>query len=150
MRNSLQVNIRRATADDLPKIVEHTGLSGGTPFYPFADLAKLQNIPLDGLIVAEWQGEYVGFLYWYSGANPEFDESAGKYGYIEEFQVREKYRGQGVGRRLLTYALSQLKEAGVEAVYLRTREGNTQAQNLYESLGFRPYSRHIRYKLVIS
>ncbi len=126
------------------------GPSGGTPFYPFTDVDKLQNIPLNGLIVAERQGEYVGFLYWYSGENPEFDESAGKYGYIEEFQVLEKYRGQGIGRRLLTYALSQMKEAGVEAAYLRTREGNTPAQNLYESLGFRPYSRHIRYKLVIS
>ena len=149
MRSSLQVSICKAAADDLPRIVEHTGPSGGTPFYPFTDLDKLQNIPRDGLIVGEWQGEYVGFLYWYSGENPEFDESAGRYGYIEEFQVLEKCRGQGIGRRLLTYALSQMKEAGVDAVYLRTREGNTPAQNLYESFGFRPYSRHIRYKLVI-
>ncbi len=91
MRSSLQANIRKATVDDLPKIVERTGPSGGTPFYPFTALDKLQNIPLDRLIVAEWQGEYVGFLYWYSGENPEFDESAGKYGYIEEAPAKSSH-----------------------------------------------------------
>ena len=150
MRSSLQVNIRKATADDLPKIVEHMEPTGDAPFYPFAKLDKLQNISLDGLFTVEVEGEYAGFLYWFVGENPEFDSFVRKYGYIEEFQVLEKYRGQGIGRRLLTYALSQMKEAGVEAVYLRTREGNTPAQNLYESMDFSPYSRHIRYKLVIS
>ncbi len=124
--------------------------TGGTPFYPFTDLEKLQNIPLDGLIVAEMQGEYAGFIYWYQGEKPEFDESVGKYGYIEEFQIVERLRGRGIGRSLLSHALSQMREAGVEAIFLRTREGNEPAQNLYESMGFRPYSSHIRYKLAIS
>ncbi|HEY4822052.1 MAG TPA: hypothetical protein VIH83_00005 [Candidatus Bathyarchaeia archaeon] len=47
MRNSLQAKIRRAAVDDLPKIVEHMGPTGDAPFYPFADLDRLQNIPLD-------------------------------------------------------------------------------------------------------
>ena len=150
MKQALQLSIRKAAADDLPKVVDHMRPTGGTPFYPFTDLNKLQKIPLDGLIVAEVRSEYVGFLYWFGGERPEFDSSVRKYGYVEEFQVLEKFRGQGIGRELLAYALDQMKRSGVEAAFLRTREGNTPAQTLYESVGFRPYSRHIRYKLVIS
>lgn len=73
-----------------------------------------------------------------------------KYGYIEELQVLEKFQGQGLGKRLVNHALKQMKENAVEAVYLDTREGNTPAQNLYESLGFQQFSRRIRYKLLIS
>lgn len=141
---------RKTGPDDLLKIVEHMKPAGDTPFYPFTDLGRLRRIPHDGLIVAERQSEYAGFLYWYHGERPEFDEPVARYGYIEELQVVEKFRGQGIGRKLLTYALNRMKEAGLEAAYLRTREGNTPTQNLYESLGFRPFSRQIRYKLVIS
>lgn len=150
MKQLLQASIRRASANDLPKIVKHMAPTGSAPLYPFTDLSKLQTIPLDGLIVAEVQGEYAGFLYWFVEENPEFDRSVRKYGYIEELQVLEKFQRQGIGRKLVTYALKQLKESGIEAVYLDTREGNTPAQNLYESLGFRQFSRRIRYKLSTS
>ena len=145
----IPVLFRKARPADLVKVAEHMKPTGETPFYSFADPEKLRSIPLDGLIIAELRSEYVGFLYWYHGEKPEFDESVGRYAYVEEFQVMDKFRGRGIGRKLLTYALQQMKEAGVEAVYLRTREGNTPAQNLYESVGFRPYSRHIRYRLVL-
>ncbi len=150
MKQALQVSIRKATADDMPMIVEHMGPTGETPFYPFTDIEKLQRIPLDGLIVARSLGEYAGFLYWFTGQTPDFDSSVGKYGYIEELQVVEKFQRRGIGRKLLTHALDEMRRAGVEATYLRTREGNTPAQNLYESMGFQPYSRHVRYKLTIS
>ncbi len=144
------VSFRKASSDDLAKIAEHMKPTGETPLYPFTDVDRLRNIPLDGLIVAEAAGEYAGFLYWYRGEKPDFDESVGVYGYIEEVQVVDRFRGHGIGRKMLAYALNQMKETGVEAVYLRTRDGNTPAQNLYESIGFRPYSRHIRYKLLLT
>jgi len=145
-----QLDIRGATADDLPKIVEQMAHTGSNPLYPFTDLGRLQNIPLDGLIVAEFQSEYAGFLYWFVEENPEFDRSVTSCEYIQKLQVLEKFQRHGIGRKLVTYALKQLKESGIEAVYLDTREGNTSAQNLYESLGFRQYSRRIRYKLSTS
>jgi hypothetical protein len=76
------VTFRSATSDDLAKIVKHMKPTGETPFYPFADLDKLRKIPLDGLIVAELEGEYAGFLCWYDGKKPESDESIMRYGYI--------------------------------------------------------------------
>ena len=99
--------------------------TGSNPLYPFTDLGRLQIIPLDGLIVAEFQSEYAGFLYWFVEENPEFDPSVKKCGYIQELQVLERFQRQGIGRNLVTYALKQMKENGIEAVYLDTREGNT-------------------------
>ena len=150
MKQFSQSSIRGTTADDLPKIVEQMAPTGSNPLYPFTDLGRLQNIPLDGLIVAEFRGEYAGFLYWFVEENPEFDRSVRKCGYIQELQVLDRFQRQGIGRNLVTYALKQMKENGIEAVFLDTREGNTPAQNLYESLGFRQYSRRIRYKLSTS
>ena len=150
MRELGQIAIHKAASNDLPKIVHHMEPTGSTPLYPFSNLAKLQNIPLDGLIVCEFQSEYAGFLYWYLEVAPDFDPEVKKYGYIEELQVLERFQRKGVGRKMLGYALEKMKESGVQAIYLRTREGNTPAQNLYESVGFRPFSRHIRYKLNIS
>ena len=150
MKQFSQSSIRGTAADDLPKIVGQMAPTGSNPLYPFTDLGRLQNIPLDGLIVAEFQSEYAGFLYWFVEENPEFDRSVTKCGYIQELQVLEKFQRHGIGRNLVTYALKQMKENGIEAVYLDTREGNTPAQNLYESLGFRQYSRRIRYKLSTS
>ena len=37
----------------------------------------------------------------------------------------KKFQRHGIGRNLVTYALKQMKENGIEAVYLDTREGNT-------------------------
>jgi hypothetical protein len=53
--------VRQASPADLTNIVCHYG-AGDSPWDPFADLAKLQRIPLEGLIVAEVEGQYAGFL----------------------------------------------------------------------------------------
>ena len=92
MKQLLQASIRRASANDLPKIVEQMAPTGSNPLYPFTDLGRLQNIPLDGLIVAEFQSEYAGFLYWFVEENPEFDRSVTKCGYIQDFRSWKGFR----------------------------------------------------------
>ena len=140
------VSVRHAVSSDLVNIVRHYG-AGDSPWDPFGDLAKLESIPLEGLVVAEVDGDYAGFLYWFVGENPWFDPGVRKYAHIVEVQVVERYRGQGVGREMLTYALEQLAGNSIEAIYIDTSEGNAVAQRLYESTGFRPFSQTIHYKL---
>ncbi len=139
------ITIRQAAPTDLTTIVNHYG-SGDTPWDPFGDVEKLQNIPLEGLLVAEVNGQYAGFLYWFSGENPWFDPSTKRFAYITEVQVLEKYQGQGVGKNLLTCALQQLKETCT--IYISTTEENAVARHLYEGAGFRPFSRSIHYRFV--
>jgi ribosomal protein S18 acetylase RimI-like enzyme len=139
------ISVRRAVSSDLTHIVRHYG-PGDSPWDPFADLAKLQTIPLEGLIVAEVQGQYAGFLYWFAGENPWFDPRIDRYAHIVEVQVVERYRGQGVGKSLLIYALEQITEKSIAAIYVDTTEDTAVARRLYESAGFHPFSRTIHYR----
>jgi ribosomal protein S18 acetylase RimI-like enzyme len=57
---------------------------------------------------------------------------------ISDLYVDPKYRGQGLGRRLLDRAVSRIREAGLHAVNLSVAAGNEAARKLYRSAGFRP------------
>lgn len=50
--------------------------------------------------------------------------------------VRKEWRGQGIGKRLLTACLSAAKEGGLEKVELEVFADNASAIRLYESAGF--------------
>ncbi len=141
----MTVTIRQATPEDLSSIVGHYG-PGDTPWDPFGNLGKLQEIPLEGLIIAEVDSEYAGFLYWFVGENPWFDPDVQKYAYITEIHVLEKYQGQGVGKKLLNYAIGQLKKE-TNMIYITTTEDNAVARHLYENAGFCKFSRSIHYRL---
>ncbi len=141
----MTISVRQATPADLPKIVDHYG-SSDTPWDPFGDIKTLQHIPIEGLIVAEVDNEYAGFLYWFTGENPWFDPGTKEFAYIHELHVLEKFQGKKVGKNLLAYALQQLKEK-ILTVYISTSESNMVARHLYENAGFRPFSRSIHYKL---
>ena len=148
MLRETAISVRQALPADLPRIVSHYG-AGDSPWDPFADQARLRGIPLEGLLVAEVGGQYAGFLYWFVNEEPWFDPRVGRYAHITEVQVLENHRGQGIGRRLLAYALGCLKESDIEVVYIDTREDNEVARRLYESAGFRPFSRTVHYKAVV-
>lgn len=139
------ITIRQATPADLRNVVNHYGKCD-TPWDPFGDIAKLSTIPIEGLLIAEVDSLYVGFLYWFTGENPWFDPGTKKFAYITEVHILEKYQGQGVGRKLLTHAVEQLKDK-VSPIFISTTEGNAVAKHLYESAGFRPFSRSIHYRL---
>lgn len=51
--------------------------------------------------------------------------------------VRREWRGQGIGRNLLTECLGLAREGGLEKVELQVYADNTSAIRLYESTGFR-------------
>jgi len=142
----ISITIRQGTQGDLSSVVNHYG-SSDTPWDPFGDLSKLQSIPLEGLLIAEVDNEYAGFLYWFTGENPWFDPGTKRFAYITEVHIAEKYQGQGVGKNLLFYAVEQLKEKSIKSIFISATEDNAVARHLYESSGFRPFSRSIHYKL---
>ena len=145
MLRETAISVRQARPADLPKIVSHYG-AGDSPWDPFADQARLRGVPLQGLLVAEVGGQYAGFLYWFVGEEPWFDPCVRRYAHITEVQVLKNHRGQGIGRRLLAHALGRMRESGIEIVYIDTSEDNEVARRLYESAGFRPFSRTVLYK----
>jgi ribosomal-protein-alanine N-acetyltransferase len=57
-------------------------------------------------------------------------------GEVANIAVEERFRGQGIGARLLDHALEVAVSRGVESVYLEVRISNQRASALYASRGF--------------
>jgi putative acetyltransferase len=55
---------------------------------------------------------------------------------VAKMTVAEKYRGYGIGRRVLAYAIEQGKALGAESLYLETNKKLVDAIHLYEEMGF--------------
>lgn len=68
-------------------------------------------------------------------------------GYIAMLAVKNDYRKQGIGSKLVKLALSAMKAKGADEVVLETELSNNSAQKLYENLGFLKDKRMTRYYL---
>jgi len=56
---------------------------------------------------------------------------------VAKMAVSERYRGQGIGRKLLEYIIAQAKLMGAHTLELATNTKLANAVHLYESVGFR-------------
>lgn len=56
---------------------------------------------------------------------------------VAKMAVSERYRGRGIGRRLLEYTIAQAKELGAHKLALASNSKLANAVHLYASLGFR-------------
>ena len=146
---SANITVRGATRSDLPGIEHHYGPLDNLG-NSFCDVAKIQEIQFDWLVIGEIAGEYAGLLYWHLGEKPFFAPHIENFAHIREVQVLEKFQGQGVGRELTVYVLDKLKALGTKDVFLAIGETNNPARHLYESLGFTQFRKQILYALRIN
>jgi GNAT superfamily N-acetyltransferase len=56
---------------------------------------------------------------------------------VAKMAVEESYRGQGIGRKVLEYAIAHAQSLGARRLYLETNRKLANAIHLYESVGFR-------------
>jgi len=70
-------------------------------------------------------------------------EFAGRYALIDEFYVREAYRGRGIGQRALEVVAGACRELRVPAVRLEVDVWNERARGLYERAGFTLQERYM-------
>jgi GNAT superfamily N-acetyltransferase len=56
---------------------------------------------------------------------------------VAKMAVSERYRGRGIGRKLLEYTIAQAKVLGAHTLELASNTKLANAVHLYESLGFR-------------
>ena len=87
------------------------------------------------ILVAETSGELVGMCFVHLLAE---DHTCGDVGGM---WVEEQYHGRGVGRALLAESEAWSLARGAVAIILWVTEGNSTAQGLYESAGYRPTGR---------
>ena len=86
------------------------------------------------LIVAEKAGEVIGTLQ--ITFTPSISFQGGKRATVESVRVDEKYRGQGIGKELMRWAINRAREENCFAMQLTSNAERTDAHRFYENLGF--------------
>ena len=64
-------------------------------------------------------------------------EWLGRDAFVDEFYLREQYRGRGWGRAALVFAEDAAREAGIRALHLEVVRENESALKMYGKMGFR-------------
>lgn len=96
--------------------------------------AQLLNVVKDNnvtLLTVKDAGNIIGL-----GSINMFHTILGKHATIEDMVIDEKYRGQGLGKRLGEQLIDLAKKARVVSIELTTRPSREAAIKLYEKLGF--------------
>lgn len=85
------------------------------------------------ILLAEDRGEIAGYVAWHTDPDR-------RHGEIDILCVRERQRGNGIGRSLCERAIDSMRDRGVEVVQIGTGgdDFHAPARHLYESLGFSP------------
>ncbi len=91
-------------------------------------------------IVTEADGEIIGFLcFSIKESKPYLPTMAfSRYGRIDYIVVRQDWRGKGIGKRLISYALQLLKKRRVKVCEIYVNSNNP-AKKLYQGLGFKTH-----------
>ena len=82
-------------------------------------------------------GEPVGYVVICFGYSLEW---LGRDAFVDEFYLREKYRGRGWGRRTLAFVEEAARALDVTTLHLEVVQQNTSALDIYRKLGFKPHS----------
>ena len=85
-------------------------------------------------------GEAVGYLILTLGYSVEY---GGQDGFIDDLYLKPELRGQGVGRRLLAFALDQAAALGINTLHLEVEAENARALRTYRDAGFQETGRRL-------
>ena len=132
--------IRRASQQDLGAILAlyaepdiddgHVlDLSGAQRIYE-----RMQRYPNYATYVAVLEGEVVGTFSLLIMDN--LAHMGAPSGVVEDIVVHSRWRGQGVGRRMMRFAMERCREAGCYKLALSSNLKRARAHTFYESLGF--------------
>jgi GNAT superfamily N-acetyltransferase len=134
------VIFRTATETDLPAIVAlladdpiGAGREGESDAYRTA-FAKITADPHNHLVVADVDGEVAGTLQ--LTYIPGISRMGAERALVEAVRVASAHRSQGLGRKMITWAIDQARERGCALVQLTSDKRRTDAIRFYESLGF--------------
>jgi len=138
------ITFRQATREDLPEIVRMLAddfLGATRERYenplPESYVKAFEEIEADKnneLIVAEINGEIIGTLQITFTSSISFQ--GGKRATVESVRVDAKYRGQGIGKQLMQWAINRAREENCLLLQLTTNSERSEAHRFYKNLGF--------------
>lgn len=128
--------IRKMTLEDLEQVVAIDQLSFSLPWPARSFQFEVTDNEASRCWVADLDGRVIAMLVgWFI-----VDEL-----HVATIATHPEFRGQGIGREILLYALRAAKEEGAIKSFLEVREGNEVAQNMYRSFGFVEDGRRMGY-----
>ncbi|MBL9065414.1 MAG: GNAT family N-acetyltransferase [Sphingopyxis sp.] len=136
--------MRTATRDDLPAIVAmlfdddlgRTREIVSDPVDPayVAGFEAITADPNQHLVVAELDDKIVGTMQ--LSYLPGIQFRGGWRQQVEAVRVDSRIRGQGLGRRMMDWAIDQARQRGCMIVQLSSQNDRKDAHRFYERLGF--------------
>lgn len=94
--------------------------------------------PNNELIAAELEGEVIGTLQ--LTFTPSISFQGGKRCTVESVRVVGKFRGKGVGREMMLWAIDRARSRDCVLIQLSTNNDRTDAHRFYSRLGFKAAS----------
>lgn len=122
-----ELSFRSMTTDDIRTIARIEQESFSSPWSAEAFQMELSQNHFARYMVLECRGETIG----YGGMWLIVDEA-----HITNIAIREPYRGQGLGEKLLREMMRTAAWFGATRITLEVRVTNDRAQSLYRKLGF--------------
>jgi ribosomal protein S18 acetylase RimI-like enzyme len=129
------VVIRQVTADDLPRLEWEGEYTHFRRLY--ADAYRLYIAGRSVLWLAELDGYLIGQVFIHLKSERREIADGYRRAYLYGFRVREAYRNQGIGTRMMQVVEADLQERGFREVVLNVARDNLAARRLYERLGYR-------------
>jgi ribosomal protein S18 acetylase RimI-like enzyme len=144
----MELNVRKAIENDIPRIMElYEELTGEKMDLPAAKARmtfhEITKVPHSELLVIENDNTVIGTLFYLR--IPNLTHNARPWATIENVVVDQRYHRQGIGRKLVEYALKRCSEAGCYKVQLLSTKTRKQAHQFYRDLGFEDTAMGFRY-----
>ncbi|MBJ7437577.1 MAG: GNAT family N-acetyltransferase [Sphingopyxis sp.] len=148
--------MRKATMSDVPAVVamlfdDHLGRERETvgekldPAY-IAAFNAIDADPNQQLVVAELNGKVVGTMQ--LSYLPGIQFRGGWRQQVEAVRIASELRGQGLGEKMMIWAIEQARQRGCMLVQLSSHVSRAAAHRFYQRLGFD--DQHVQMKLYLT
>ena len=138
-----KVTIRVAKQRDLPELLElYRQLDPeDSPVLSLADAEKIfettNKYPDYRVYVARHYGKTLGTFTLLIVDN--LAHLGARYGIVEDFVVTAEWRGMGIGRQMMRFAMQKCHKAGCYKLVLSSNKKRVDAHRFYKKLGFRQH-----------
>lgn len=146
----METTFKAAENSDIETLIKFVQEFCQVDNHPFDDLAiraALNKILNDDYLGRVWliqRGkEAIGYVVLTFGYSLEY---RGRDAFIDEFYIRESYRGQGIGTMTLQFVESVCPSLEIQALHLEVEKENTAAKRLYFKAGFKEQERYLMTK----
>jgi ribosomal protein S18 acetylase RimI-like enzyme len=139
------VRIRPATRDDISRVIElyqelamtsapvESGRNPSPEDYGRV-LDEIEAMPGHRLLVIEYQGEVAGSVVLL--IVPNLSHAGCPWAVMENLIIDHRYRGLGLGRRLVEHVIATAREAGCHKLVLTSDKRRWNAHRFYRDRGF--------------